>query len=167
MWAWSCDGCTAWSETLWRRVQPGSPGMTGGRPPGEAGNLCTLQEKGMESVNEEGEEVGRLNRSCCGGDITTMFLKSNERQDVSSTAQYCGTHTAGSGTRPPAVGCCPACSRSISPAGGRRGCVRGRRESDTESSAPWTLCPMLSFQPLCTPPEGWSGHWDQDTRLMC
>lgn len=47
--------------------------MTGGRPPGEAGNLCTLQEKGMESFNEEGAEVGRLNRSCCVGDITTMF----------------------------------------------------------------------------------------------
>lgn len=58
MWAWSCDGCTAWSETLWRRVQPGSPGMTGGRPPGEAGNLCTLQEKGWKVLMRRGRKWG-------------------------------------------------------------------------------------------------------------
>lgn len=70
------------------------------------------------------------------------------------------SYTAGSGRRPRAVGCCLACSRSISPAGGRRGCVHGRRESGTESSAPWTPCPRWPSPPLCTPPWEWTVHWN-------
>lgn len=48
-WAWSCGECTAWNGRLGRRVQPGSPETRGGRPPGEDGSPCTLQEEDGET----------------------------------------------------------------------------------------------------------------------
>lgn len=83
----------------------------------EAGHGAEPEACARCSGEREEEEVRRCNISTAKG--------------VSSVASY----TAGSATRPPAAGCCPACSRSTSPAGGRPGCVRGRRGSGRGSSA--------------------------------
>lgn len=64
-WAWSHGGCTAWSGRRGRRVQPGSRGTRADRPLGEAGNLCTLQER--DGQMKEGECLVVLGEEKEGG----------------------------------------------------------------------------------------------------
>lgn len=138
-----------------------------------------------DSEGESGQEVPRREEAGHGAKPEACARWDGERTEVSqvsqshqrwSTGEITGnllvegqwqhrSYIVGSARRPPAVGCCPACSRSISPAGGRPGCVHGRRELGTGSSAPWTPCPMWPSPPLYTPLEGWLGHWDKDTTL--
>ncbi len=61
MWAWSRDECTAWNGRHGRRGRPGSPGTRAGRPRGEAGSPCRLQERGRR--DERGERLVVLNNS--------------------------------------------------------------------------------------------------------